>query len=209
MSLRAASIAARCSGVITACALRLLAAGSVPGAARAAASRCRPDASATPAGSGGTLPPPRSASAFTRVNGRLVSPRERRPISASPPASVPIRLATNGPLSAERRRGLLAEEVRDAHPEPVGQDVAVRHHHEVRRAVGLRLVVGKVVRPLLVLRQFRRAGERRLQHAAHPRGDDPRPALRLELGQHLGRVRASSPDRPTARPSARCWSAAG
>ena len=35
----------------------------------------------------------------TRVNGRLVSPRERRPISASLPASVPIRLATNGPLS--------------------------------------------------------------------------------------------------------------
>ena len=80
-------------------------------AACAAASRCRPGASATPAGSGGISPPPRSASAFTRMNGRLVSPRERSPISASPPASVPIRLATNGPLSAERRRGLLAEEV--------------------------------------------------------------------------------------------------
>ncbi len=37
--------------------------------------------------------------ALTTSNGRRLGPRLRRPISASPPASVPIRLATNGPLS--------------------------------------------------------------------------------------------------------------
>ena len=41
---------------------------------------------------------------------------------------------------AELGRLLLAEEVLHAHPEPVGQDVAVRHHDQVRRPAGLRLV---------------------------------------------------------------------
>ncbi len=53
---------------------------------------------------------------------------------------------------------------------------------------------GKVRRPLLVLRQFGRSGEGGFQHAAHPCGDHPRAALRLELRKdargigHLHRV---------------------
>ena len=98
MSLRAASIAARCSGVITACAL----ACSLPLGPWRSARSCFSVSSRCFCNACSVWRNFASASLciwFTRMNGWLVSPRERSPISASPPASVPIRLATNGPLS--------------------------------------------------------------------------------------------------------------
>ena len=79
--------------------------------------------------------------------------RRAATISASPPARVPTRLATNGPLSLNGVMICWPKKSCDAHPEPVGQDVAVGDHDHVGRPVGLRLMGGEVRRPLLVLGQ--------------------------------------------------------
>ena len=138
MSCRAASMAARCSGVITAWPVAPGARRRPRRAGRAASSRVSSRCACSACSVWRYRASASRWISSTSSNGRRLAPRLRSPISASPPASVPTRLATNGPLSLNGVACLLAEEILHAHPEAVGQDVAVGDHHEVGRAVGLR-----------------------------------------------------------------------
>ena len=139
MSLRAASIAARCSGVITALRAGLLA------AARSLAQRAQLLLGVVQM----LLQRLLGLAEFRlRLALHLVHQDERM-VGVAARAQPDQRVAAGEradqvgderAVVAERHRGLLAEEVADAHPEAVGQDVAVGDHHQVGRAVGLRLV---------------------------------------------------------------------
>ena len=66
----------------------------------------------------------------------------RRPISASPPASVPIRLATNGPLSLNGVACCWPKKSCMLHPEAVGEDVAVGDDDQVAPGPSVCAMIG-------------------------------------------------------------------